>query len=146
MTVREKIRQSKRVRAEREALFEEVRGKVVRAMAEAYEAAQPTPMNVVGGGKSYYVSEGVCGMAYISLRPRNHWFAKMADQRDERGEGGSGYHKAIWWTPWRGMSQSMERNVQAARAGAAVVREYLERIDDLGGKQGLQVSTYEWID
>jgi len=41
----------------------------------AYHAAVPEPMTVVGGGRTYHVSEGVCGFAWVNV-PGNTAFGK----------------------------------------------------------------------
>lgn len=102
----------------------------------AAEAAIPTPM-YVGTAKSlfddsidtsqpiYYVSEGVCGRASVTIRPARGALVTMLKAR---GIGYKGYYGG-WTIPaWelgspRG-SQSMERAEAAARAAAAVFASY----------------------
>lgn len=54
------------------ALFD----KAYAAGVEAAKACVPNPMVVSGMGKSYYVSEGACGFAWVKVCPGNSAFAR----------------------------------------------------------------------
>ena len=111
--------------------------------AEAYAAGKaaaegitPTPMTV-GTAKSlfddsfdtsqpvYYVSEGVCGFAWVNIRPAR---GPLVAFLKKRGVGYKGY-RGGWQVPaWefgspRG-SQSLERASAAAYAASEVLRQY----------------------
>lgn len=43
--------------------------KAHKAGMDAGQAVNPTPMVVQGGGKSYFVGEGVCGFASVIIKP-----------------------------------------------------------------------------
>lgn len=50
--------------------------KAHKAGMDAGQAVNPTPMVVQGGGKSYFVGEGVCGFASIVIKPARGKFVK----------------------------------------------------------------------
>jgi hypothetical protein len=96
----------------------------------AGQAASPTPM-VVGPGsvlvngvpalsRSYYVSEGVCGFAWVVVHPGNCSFARWAKKtQGARAEYGGGM-----CVKWVGeFNQSMTRKEAYADAFAMVLRE-----------------------
>jgi hypothetical protein len=111
------------------------------AACKAYEAAAPTPMTVGtpkdvmgslmggdGGGldpskPTYYVSEGVCGFAWVKIYPATTRFVRYLRSK---GVGKTGYGGGweIWYselgTP---AGQSYERNMAAATAYAKVLQE-----------------------
>lgn len=114
------------------------------AGAAAGRGAAPVPM-VVGSGKSlfsseldpskpmYYVSEGVCGFAWVTVRPGNSKFANWLKKR--------GYAKpaygggvSIWISDY---NQSMDRKEAHAYAMAKVLREGLadERVSVYAGSR-----------
>ena len=129
-------------------------GLLKAAVAAGWKAAReatPTPMTVYEadgltdrpkpGGKSWYVSEGVCGFAWVTLRPATTGFARwlrkhrMADRNDWGGrdalrstneaEGGSwskGYHGGYEMWVWAG-GQSLARKEAFARAFADVLKD-----------------------
>jgi hypothetical protein len=97
----------------------------------AGNAAKPTAM-VVGTPKNflgdeidytkrtYYVSEGVCGFAWVTIRPGNSSLARHARRL---GIGGRAYGGGvrIWVDEY---NQSMERKEKHAHAFADVLREH----------------------
>lgn len=96
----------------------------------AAEAAVPAPM-IVGTAKSlfddtidttqptYYVSEGVCGFAWVNI-PGNTGFARWAKSAGVARP--DSYYKGVtFWVS--GFGQSMTRKEAYARAFAAVLTE-----------------------
>lgn len=78
----------------------------------------PTPM-VVKGYESTPVMGGVCGFAWIEVRPRTSPLAKWLKTQ---GHSSSDYHKAVLvWVHQYG--QSMARKEAYARAYAQVLRD-----------------------
>ena len=49
------------------ATFNKVMSEALAAGYRALEECQPKPMVVAGGGQSYYVSEGLCGFAWVEV-------------------------------------------------------------------------------
>jgi hypothetical protein len=90
----------------------------------AGEAVAPRPMVVVGGvpggeQKKYFVSEGVCGFAWITIRPGNSAFARYLKKV---GKASKAYGGGV--QVWVGQfNQSMQRKEAYANAYAAVLRE-----------------------
>jgi hypothetical protein len=101
--------------------FEALWNKAVAAGASAAQAAVPEPMTVVGGGKTYHVSEGVCGFGWVHFRDARSPFVKFLKSK---GLGHKGYPRG--WdvsahqvgSP---MTQSMDRNSSACHAAAKVL-------------------------
>lgn len=112
----------------------------VRACEAADKAAAacvPQPM-IVGSARSplfddrideskpmYYVSEGVCGFAWIKIRPASGPFVNMLKKRDVGYKAYNGGYEVSSWEfagSLRG-SQSMARAEAACRAAAAVLSE-----------------------
>lgn len=94
----------------------------------AGQRAIPTPMIVGPGaitingapvsGETYYVSEGVCGFAWITIYPGNSSFAIWAKKR---GIASKAYRGGV--QVWVGeFGQSMERKAAYARAYAEVLQ------------------------
>ena len=111
--------------------------------AEAYaagkaaaEAATPRPM-YVGTAKSlfddsfdtsqpvYYVNEGVCGFAWVKIRPAR---GPLVTMLKKRGVGykayGGGWQVPAWEFGSPRGSQSYERAMAAAQAATAVLKQY----------------------
>lgn len=103
----------------------------------AAEAARPTPMMVgtpknflgslMGGDDggfdpdqpTYYVAEGVCGFAWVTVRPATSSFARWLKKNTHAG---TGYYGGMQlWV--RGYGQSMERKAAYAAAFAKVLTE-----------------------
>lgn len=90
---------------------------------------QPTPMVVydanldgspVAGGQRYYIPQGVCGFAWVAVRPRTTAFARWLKTNGGRS---SDYDKAILvWVHEFGQSYECKRAYAAAYA--SVLRGY----------------------
>jgi hypothetical protein len=116
------------------------------AAQRAFDGASPTPM-VIGTPKNlmasltggddggfdpsqptYYVNDGVCGFAWVNVRPANGSFArrvKAATKERNPYYASKGYYGGLEIRPDAGrMSQSYERKLAACRAYAAVLQEY----------------------
>ena len=97
----------------------------------AGDAAKPramvvgTPSTFLGDDidynkRTYYVSEGVCGFAWVVIRPGN---SSLARQSVKLGIGSKAYGGGV--SIWVGdHGQSLERKEQHARAYADVLRSY----------------------
>jgi hypothetical protein len=123
---------SKLARQERDEKFEKLLNQLAAIADVAYQLAQPTPMAVYEtaglsdapkpGGRSWYVSEGVCGFAWVVIKPATSSFAKYL----ARNEIGYKAYDGGWVLPMHyfiaGMSQSLERAEQAAYAVAQELR------------------------
>jgi len=113
------------------ARYEEYREWIVACSeiaTAAYKNAQPAPMAVYEtaglsdapkpGGKSWYVSEGVCGFAWVTIHPATSSFARWLSKEK------IGYkaYTGGWQIPMHffvgQMGQSMERAEAAAHAVA----------------------------
>ena len=79
----------------------------------AVDAMTPRPMVVTGGGQSYYVADGVCGFAWITV-PGNCAFGKFL--KAEKGCR-KGYPTGITWYVHE-YNQSMEKKEAFAYAAA----------------------------
>ena len=130
-SLREKIAAEKVERVARYAKFEAAYAKAYAAGMAAGKAAVPEPMVVSEaeglsnrpkpGGKSWYVSEGACGFAWVSVHPGNSSFAKWlkkAGHADKHYGGGV----SIWIGEH---NQSIARKEAHAYAMAKVLREEL---------------------
>lgn len=110
------------------ANFEALWSKAYAAGLQAGQNAIPTPMivregNLDGsakaGGKSWYVSEGPCGFAWVTVRPGNCAFANWAKKKGlmSRAYGGGVQY-------WVGeFNQSIARKEAFAYAAADVLQE-----------------------
>jgi hypothetical protein len=116
-------------RGERDAKFSELVARAHEAGMKAGNEALPEPMVVVGRAhplddtspvtNAWYVSEGACGFAWVTVRPGNSSFAIWAKKH-------AGFRKAYYggvehWVS--GFGQSMARKEAYARAYANVLRE-----------------------
>jgi hypothetical protein len=131
-SLREKIAAEKAERLARYARFAAVYQLADAAGAEAAEKASPTPMVVVQHAnplddsspvvRQYApVEGGVCGFAWVTVRPGNCSFALWA----AKNKGWSkAYHGGmqLWVSAY---GQSMERKDAYAQAFAAVLRDEL---------------------
>jgi hypothetical protein len=81
--------------------------------------SSPTPMVVSGMGKSYYVSEGVCGFAWIVVKPGNSPFANWL-KKTGKGDKAYGGGVDIWVGDY---GQSLDRKSAYASAFAKVLSE-----------------------
>jgi hypothetical protein len=101
------------------AVFKDLYAKAWAAGVVAASAKVPEPMVVSGMGKSYYVSEGVCGFAWVKVRPGNSAFAKwLVKEKLARGAYNGGVD--IWIFDY---NQSMDRKEAHARAMSKVLKE-----------------------
>lgn len=102
----------------------------------AAEASVPTPMVVSEadglsdrpkpGGKSWYVSEGVCGFAWIVVKPGT---SSLARWLKKEGLASKHYYGGV--SHWiSGYGQSMTRKEAHARAMVEVLREELPEYAD----------------
>lgn len=117
------------------ALWEEA----VKAAQEAHKAAIPQPMVVTQHENSFddsspveqawYVSEGACGFAWLTIRPGNTSFARWAAKNAGATKAYYG-GLSIWYSKLvDGASQSYERHMAAMRAAAEVLTEGLRELD-----------------
>lgn len=118
------------VRKEMQALYD----KAHAAGIAAFHGANPTPM-VVGEGKglfsneidhskpTYFVADGVCGFAWINIRPARGSFVAFCK---ENAIGRPGYYGGydVRLKGDAARSQSYERKMEYARAFATVLRDY----------------------
>lgn len=103
----------------------------------AFDAAVTTPI-VVGEAKAvfgpgsdqidytkptYYVTDGVCGFAWVNIKPARGKFVTYLKQQGI-GRTDSYYGGYTLWKPTTRRSQSLARNEAAARAFADVLRSY----------------------
>jgi hypothetical protein len=93
--------------------------KAHKAGMEAGERIIPTPMTVQSGGKSYFVGEGVCGFAWIKIRPARGKFVKWLKATDKGHAGYNGGYE-IWVGAF---GQSMTRKEAYADAFAKVLQD-----------------------
>lgn len=102
------------------------------AEVAAFEAAKncvPVPMTVYSAdlwgnrlGPNEHVSEGVCGFAWVTLKPATSAFARWLKKHNHARSGTYGGLE-ISMGKYAGFSQSMERKEAAARAFAKVLQE-----------------------
>jgi endonuclease YncB( thermonuclease family) len=103
--------------------FEAAWVRAVNAAKFAGEALTPRPMTVSegAGGQSWYVSDGVCGFAWVTVSPGNSSFAKWLVKN---GYARKAYEGGVChWVSAFG--QSMERKEAYARAMADMLRSEL---------------------
>lgn len=127
-------------KAEREskyAKFHELYTKALEAGRKAFEDARPTPMVVQQHSnmfddssevtQQWVIDDGVCGFAWLLIRPGNssfaHWAKKNAGASKAYGGGLS------IWSPVGGTSQSLERKQAGVYAMADVLKEGLANLD-----------------
>ena len=127
----EKIAAAKAERDVKYIKFAEVWDKAVKAGLAAGKAVNPRPMTVVdadlsgrpvSGGKRYEVPEGVCGFAWVIVKPGNSsfaiWLKKNGYAKTDSYYGGVN----IWISNF---NQSYERKSACANALAQVLRDEL---------------------
>lgn len=120
-SLREKIAAESAARKGRYAKFEAVYNQAVVAGRAAGEAVAPVPMTVVGQNQKWFVSEGVCGFAWVTIRPGNSSFAKwLVKNKLARAAYGGGVQ--IWISAF---NQSMQRKEACAAAMAEMFRNEL---------------------
>jgi hypothetical protein len=97
--------------------FEALWAQAYQAGLDAVAKANVQPMVVVGGGKRYFVPDGVCGFAWIKV-PGNCAFGKWGKAK---GLFGKAYPKGLMY--WVGeFDQSMQKKEAFAGAAADVLR------------------------
>jgi len=103
--------------------FEALWAKAYEAGMAAGRAVNPTPMVVrttgPGPAKSWYVPDGLCGFAWVTVRPGNCKFANWAKAKDLMSTaygGGVQYYVGEF-------DQSVARKEAFASAAAEVLRE-----------------------
>lgn len=97
----------------------ELFAKAHKAGMQAGNDITPTPMTVVGGGRSYYVGEGVCGFAWVNIKPAR---GKFVQWLKANGKGHKSYYGG--YDVWVGeFGQSMTRKEAYGRAFAQVLVE-----------------------
>lgn len=92
-----------------------------RAGTEAGEALVPRPMTVrnEGTGQEWHISEGVCGFAWVKVRPGKD--RKLGNALKRAGFGKCYGGGLDYWVSYGG--QSYERKMAYARAFAAKMNE-----------------------
>jgi len=122
-SLREKIAAEKITRAARNDAFTTIWRDAGLAAHVAVQALDVKPMTVVGHNPStgdriaYHVPDGVCGFAYVTIRPATGAFVQWLKGRSI---GHKAYHGG-WEISIQQYSQSMQRKEEHAR----VVAEYL---------------------
>jgi hypothetical protein len=130
-SLREKIAAEGKARKARYAEFEAVYNEANRAGFAAAEAMKPRAMVVASHSnplddsspveKAWYVADGVCGFAWVTIYPGNSSFAKWAVKNGVAKKAYRG-GVSIWISAH---NQSMERKEAHARKLADVLREKL---------------------
>lgn len=119
-SLREKIAAEKAERAARYAGFQALWDKAHAAGMIAGMPVIPTPMAVTDGQTVHIVAEGVCGFAWIVVRPATSSFARWAAKnKGARKEYGGGM--CLRWVGE--FNQSMTRKEAYAAAFAKTLRE-----------------------
>jgi len=126
--------------AEREtkyAKFQELYTKALQAGQKAFDDAVPTPMVVQQHAnmfddssevtQSWVVNDGVCGFAWLLIRPGNSSFAHWAKKNHGATKAYNGGLSI--WSPIGGGSQSLTRKEASVRAMADVLKEGLADLD-----------------
>jgi hypothetical protein len=130
-SLREKIAAEKAERLERYAQFAAIVDEAFAAGMAAGRAANPAPMIVseanpisgakLDGGKSYYVSEGACGFAWVKFYGLgNSSFGKWLLKQGVAKKSYSGGLQ-IWISEF---NQSLDRKEACARAMADVFKKH----------------------
>ncbi len=130
-SLREKIAAEKQERLARYAQFESVFNEANRAGFAAGEAAKPAAMVVSERAnplndaspvsREWYVADGVCGFAWVTVSPGNCSFAKwlVKNKLAKKAYGGG---VSIWIS---GHGQSMQRKEAHASTMAAILSSKL---------------------
>ena len=132
-TWRDNVARDSAEREERYARFEKAYQAAKAAALVASAAAVPQPMIVAEadglsdkpkpGGKSYYVSEGACGFAWVTTARGNSSFSIWA----KKHKGANSAYRGgvtVFWCPGGG-TQSIERQSVAAEAACRVLSEMI---------------------
>lgn len=129
-----RIEDSNAERVEREVRHQEILTEMAHVAVLAYENAEPTPMVVYEthgltdipkeNGKAWYVSDGVCGFAWIVVQPGNCSFARWLAKNNI----GHKAYEGGWAIPSHVLvpneTQSYERKMSAVQAAAQVLRAH----------------------
>lgn len=125
----DRVKKSGEERKGRYELFEKILAEANIAGHKAYEEARPTPMivqehtNVADDDspvkKEYFVSEGVCGFAWVHFTPATSSFSRWLKKNTDAGKS---YYGGLDLSVHG--SQSYERKMAAARAMAEVFQKY----------------------
>jgi hypothetical protein len=86
----------------------------------AAESITPHPMIVEGGGRTYYIADGVCGFAWVNWKattPWGRWTKATGRTRKDSYYGG----QTLWVSDYQ---QSMARKEAYATAFARVLDTY----------------------
>ena len=88
---------------------------------EAVNNLNVKPMAVFGDGKFYHVADGVCGFAWVNVKPGTSRFAKwlVSTRRADRDSYAGGV--TIWISDF---NQSMQKKETYARAYAEVLLKH----------------------
>ncbi len=100
--------------------YEKIHKEAHQAGMDRLNGTVPNPMTVVGDGKTYHVPEGVCGFAWIRIRPANNGFAQWA-KKQNLAHNAHGGGMDVWV---RDGGQSYERKMEYARGYSKVLNTH----------------------
>jgi len=114
-------------KADREKAFNDVYQLARITGLQSGEYFEPTPMIVVDDiGQEYIIEEGLCGFAWINIKPGNSQFANWLKANDHATKDSYYGGVTVWVSEF---NQSMERKIKYARAFAKVLSDNgLERV------------------
>jgi hypothetical protein len=98
--------------------FKAILEAALAAGAAAHRTAVPEPMTVIGGDKSYYVSEGMCGFSWVKIKGNNGFGAYCKKAGIARPAYGGGLRISYPFP-----SQSYDRGQAWANAFADVLKD-----------------------
>ena len=98
--------------------FQAILEAALAAGAAAHRAAVPEPMTVIGGGKEYFVSEGMCGFSWVKIKGNNGFGAYCKKAGIARPAYGGGLRISYPFP-----SQSYDRGQAWANAFADVLKD-----------------------
>ena len=129
-------------RNEKYEKFQALYAKALEAGWKAFEDAKPVPMVVQQHAsplddssevvQEWHVPEGVCGMAWLTIRPGNTSFAHWA--KKNQGARKAYYGGLEIWRPVGGSTQSYERQMAGVRAMQDVLMDEDEGLPTLDPK------------
>lgn len=111
-TLRDRIAAEKAERYERYRQYRSIYEKAQTAGREAGEAVSPIPM-IVSGYEDQPVVDGVCGFAWVNIRPGNSSFARWLKKENLARTDSYNGGVTIWISAW---GQSYERKMAHAEA------------------------------
>lgn len=117
---RSMIAEQSQERRARASTFSNIIAEAQRLGHEAGLAAAPNPMTVTDGVQEWHVPDGVCGFAWVIIRPGNSAFANFL-KKQKIAQPDSYYGGVNIWISDHG--QSLERKTAHARAMAAFLTE-----------------------